>query len=77
MASVAERCPPPVSENRNRTRFFGWDPFRHTARVDATVGALRARARDAGVDTTRMPKAEWKRQNEAAGIGLFPTGAQA
>jgi predicted TIM-barrel fold metal-dependent hydrolase len=53
----------------NATRFFGWDPFAHTAREDATVGALRARAAD--VDTTRMPKAEWKARNEAAGIGVF------
>ena len=29
----------------NACRFFDWDPFAHTAREDATVGALRARAR--------------------------------
>jgi predicted TIM-barrel fold metal-dependent hydrolase len=53
----------------NACRFFDWDPFEHTRREDATVGALRARATD--VDTTRMSRAEWKAQNEAAGIGVF------
>ena len=54
---------------QNACRFFDWDPFKHTARDDATVGALRARATD--VDVTRMPRAEWKKRNEAAGIGMF------
>lgn len=54
----------------NACRFFDWDPFKHTAREDATVGALRARARAADVDTTRMTRAEWKQRNEAAGVGV-------
>ena len=54
---------------QNACRFFDWDPFVHTARDAATVGALRSRATD--VDVTRMPRAEWKTRNEAAGIGLF------
>ena len=54
---------------QNACRFFDWDPFAHTAKEDATVGALRARAAD--VDTTRMPRAEWKQRNEAAGVGVF------
>jgi predicted TIM-barrel fold metal-dependent hydrolase len=54
---------------QNACRFFDWDPFEHTAKDDATVGALRARATD--VDVTRMPRAEWKKRNEAAGIGVF------
>jgi hypothetical protein len=33
------------------------------------VGALRARAND--VDTTRMSREEWRKKNEAAGIGTF------
>ena len=37
----------------NACRFFDWDPFKHTPKEQATVGALRALARD--VDTTRMP----------------------
>jgi len=53
----------------NACRFFDWDPFQHIAQEQATVGALRALAQD--VDTTRMPRAEWKRRNEAAGIGVF------
>jgi len=53
----------------NTCRFFDWDPFEHTKREDATVGALRAQATD--VDVTRKPKAEWKKENEAAGIGVF------
>jgi predicted TIM-barrel fold metal-dependent hydrolase len=55
----------------NACRFFDWDPFQRTARADATVGALRARAKAADVDVTRKPKAEWKLENEAAGIGVF------
>jgi predicted TIM-barrel fold metal-dependent hydrolase len=54
---------------QNACRFFGWDPFEHTPRDQATVGALRALATD--VDVTRMPRAEWKKRNEAAGIGVF------
>jgi predicted TIM-barrel fold metal-dependent hydrolase len=53
----------------NACRFFSWDPFEHTPREQASVGALRALADD--VDTTRMPRSEWKKRNEAAGIGVF------
>jgi hypothetical protein len=55
----------------NACRFYDWDPFQHTPRDQATVGALRARAKAADVDGTRKPKAEWKLENEAAGIGVF------
>ena len=54
---------------QNSARFFSWDPFKHTPKEQATVGALRARATD--VDTTRMSKDEWRTRNEAAGIGMF------
>ena len=57
------------SPGRTPPRFFGWDPFRHTPREQASVSALRALATD--VDTTRMPKDEWRRRNEAAGVGVF------
>jgi predicted TIM-barrel fold metal-dependent hydrolase len=53
----------------NATRFFGWEPFAHLRREQATVGALRALAKD--VDTTRMGRDEWRKRNEAAGIGVF------
>jgi predicted TIM-barrel fold metal-dependent hydrolase len=53
----------------NACRFFDWDPFKHTPKDQATVGALRALAKD--VDVTRMSKDEWRKQNEAAGIGVF------
>jgi hypothetical protein len=53
----------------NATRFFDWDPFQHTPKEQATVGALRALAAD--VDTTRMPRAEWRKRNAAAGVGAF------
>jgi predicted TIM-barrel fold metal-dependent hydrolase len=53
----------------NTCRFFDWDPFKHTPKEQASVGALRALAKD--VDVTRMPKEEWKKRNEAAGIGVF------
>jgi predicted TIM-barrel fold metal-dependent hydrolase len=54
----------------NACRFFDWDPFARTTKEAATVGALRARARAEDVDVTRMPRAEWKKRNEAAGIGV-------
>jgi predicted TIM-barrel fold metal-dependent hydrolase len=53
---------------QNACRFFGWDPFEHTPKEQATVGALRALATD--VDVTRMSKHEWRKRNEAAGIGV-------
>jgi predicted TIM-barrel fold metal-dependent hydrolase len=53
----------------NACRFYDWDPFQHTPKDQATVGALRALATD--VDVTRRSKDEWRKRNEAAGIGLF------
>ncbi|SHN23739.1 amidohydrolase family protein [Cryptosporangium aurantiacum] len=49
---------------QNSARFFGWDPFKHISKSDATVGALRATATD--VDVTIRPRAEWKKMYEAA-----------
>jgi predicted TIM-barrel fold metal-dependent hydrolase len=43
----------------NTTRFFGLDPFRHIAKEDATVGALRALSPD--VDTEIRSKHEWRK----------------
>jgi predicted TIM-barrel fold metal-dependent hydrolase len=54
---------------QNACRFFDWDPFKHTPKEQATVGALRAQSPD--VDTTRMPREEWRKRNEAAGVGVF------
>jgi hypothetical protein len=36
----------------NACRFYRWDPFKHTPRERATVGALRALAGDVDVSTT-------------------------
>ena len=47
---------------QNVARFFNYDPFEHVARQDATVGALRARATAAGVDTSETSKSEYKRR---------------
>jgi hypothetical protein len=49
----------------NTCRFFGWDPFRHIARADATVAGLRAQSPD--VDTTIHTKQEWRERYETAG----------
>jgi predicted TIM-barrel fold metal-dependent hydrolase len=49
----------------NTCRFFGWDPFRHIARADATVAGLRAQSPD--VDTTIHTKQEWREIYETAG----------
>jgi len=43
---------------QNTCRFFGLDPFKHIAKQDATVGALRALSPD--VDTTVRSKHEWR-----------------
>jgi predicted TIM-barrel fold metal-dependent hydrolase len=49
----------------NTCRFFGWDPFKHIARDDATVAGLRRRSPD--VDTTIRSKHEWRELYETAG----------
>jgi predicted TIM-barrel fold metal-dependent hydrolase len=49
---------------RNVSRFFSWDPFEHTPREQATVGALRARATD--VDTSTTSRHEYRRRFEQA-----------
>jgi len=49
--------------HQNVARFFDWDPFKHTTKENATVGALRALARD--VDVTPTTKAEFKRRYDA------------
>lgn len=52
----------------NASRFFRWDPFQHTTREDATVGALRSRATD--VDTEETSREEYRRRYEAAAAGV-------
>jgi predicted TIM-barrel fold metal-dependent hydrolase len=49
----------------NAMRWFRFDPFQHYPREQLTVGALRARARAAGVDTT--PKSSGGALPQAAG----------
>ncbi len=53
----------------NACRFYDWDPFAFHDRPAATVGALRAQAAD--VDVERVARDEWRRRNEAAGIGVW------
>jgi predicted TIM-barrel fold metal-dependent hydrolase len=52
---------------QNTCRFFQWDPFRHTPKEQATVGALRAQATD--VDTTVRSRTEWAARYAAAHAG--------
>ena len=52
---------------QNSARFFNWEPFAHVPAEQATVGALRALAAD--VDVSRMSRDEWRKRNEAAGLG--------
>ena len=76
-SSLGRSCRTPAARDEeihkitweNACRFFNWDPFKHTPQEEATVGALRSLATD--VDTTRRPREEWKKRNEAAGIGVF------
>src|SRR5579875_78216 len=51
---------------KNVQRFFGFDPFAHVPREEATVGALRRRAAEAGVDVSETSKAEYRRRYELA-----------
>jgi predicted TIM-barrel fold metal-dependent hydrolase len=48
----------------NAAAFFRFDPFKHLSKENATVGALRSLAQD--VDTSIVPRAEWRRRYEAA-----------
>ena len=48
---------------QNAAKWFGLDLFKHTAKKDATVGALRARAAD--VDLRTRSKAEYRKDYEA------------
>jgi hypothetical protein len=55
----------------NSLRFFDYDPFVHIPKDQASVGALRAKAKTDHVDITRRPRQEWRRINEAAGVGVI------
>jgi predicted TIM-barrel fold metal-dependent hydrolase len=48
----------------NACRFYDWDPFLHTPKDQATVGALRALAAD--VDTSTTTKAQYRERYMAA-----------
>ncbi|MDP2012995.1 MAG: amidohydrolase family protein, partial [Actinomycetota bacterium] len=50
----------------NSARFFNWDPFKHTAKEQATVGALRSLSTD--VDTAETSKDEYRRRFLAASV---------
>ena len=50
----------------NVARFFDYDPFSAIPKEQATVGALRARAAEAGVDTAVTTKAEYSRRYHEA-----------
>jgi predicted TIM-barrel fold metal-dependent hydrolase len=51
---------------KNVARFFRYEPFAHIPREQATVGALRRRAAEAGVDTAETSKEEYRRRYELA-----------
>ncbi|MDO8392388.1 MAG: amidohydrolase family protein [Actinomycetota bacterium] len=51
---------------KNVANFFDYDPFQYIKKEDATVGALRAKAKAAGVDVSETSKVEYKRRFEAA-----------
>ncbi len=48
----------------NAMRNFSYDPFAHLSREECTVGALRARAKASGVDTTPVAHGTGKFQDE-------------
>jgi hypothetical protein len=49
---------------KNVARFFDWDPFKHTPKDQATVGALRSLAKEVDISTTS--KNEYRARYEAA-----------
>ncbi|MDO8731513.1 MAG: amidohydrolase family protein [Actinomycetota bacterium] len=50
----------------NVSNFFGWDPFKHVPKAQATVGALRSLAKDVDISTTS--KEEYRRRFLAAAV---------
>lgn len=50
--------------HENALKFYDWDPFVHVPKAEATVGALRANAKD--VDITPKSKAEYRAAYELA-----------
>jgi hypothetical protein len=54
---------------KNVARFFDYDPFTSIPKEQANVGALRARAAAAGVDTHETTKAEYSRRYNTAMAG--------
>jgi hypothetical protein len=54
---------------KNVARFFRFDPFAHIPKPQATVGALRRRAAEAGVDVSETSKQEYRRRYELAHAG--------
>jgi predicted TIM-barrel fold metal-dependent hydrolase len=68
---MAELCAAGASDEeihkiswQNAARFMGWDPFANLAKQQATVGSLRALARD--VDTSTVSRQEWRARYEAS-----------
>jgi predicted TIM-barrel fold metal-dependent hydrolase len=51
----------------NSARHFRFDPFAHTPKAEATVGALRAQSPD--VDTTVRSRHEWAERYAASAVG--------
>jgi len=49
---------------KNVAKFFDWDPFKHTPKEQASVGALRSLAKD--VDTSETSKSEYRTRYETA-----------
>jgi predicted TIM-barrel fold metal-dependent hydrolase len=61
----------------NAMRWYSYDPFTHTRKEDATVGALRARARDHDVSIRSFDHGRFERTNKGIEIGKVASRATA
>jgi predicted TIM-barrel fold metal-dependent hydrolase len=62
---------------QNAMRWYSYDPFAHTRKEQATVGALRARARDHDVSIRSFDHGRFERTNKGIEIGKVASKATA
>ncbi|MEZ5227123.1 MAG: hypothetical protein R2710_10730 [Acidimicrobiales bacterium] len=77
-SSRGANCKTPVAATTRSTRSPGRTPAGSSTGTPSNTPLAKTppsgrfgRADAAGVDVTRMPKAQWRERNEAAGIGVF------
>jgi predicted TIM-barrel fold metal-dependent hydrolase len=63
--------------HENAMRWYGYDPFRHIAKRDATVGALRARAAGHDVSVRSLDKGRFEHKGDGATLDTIAKAATA